>query len=624
MHADAMLLIAGVLTAGMICQWIAWRAKLPAIVPLLVAGFLVGPIFNILHPQEELGELFFPLISLSVAVILFEGSLTLAWREVRSVATTVRNLISIGALVTWIGGAVASHYVMGLPWDLALLFGALIIVTGPTVISPLLRNVRPTGKVSSVLRWEGILIDPVGATVAVLVFDFTLAGVDANVTHTLGSLLWIIFIGMAFGLVGGYIVYLLLSRYWVPDYLRETITLSLVLLVFAGSNALSAESGLLAVTAMGIFLANTDLRKLREVFYFKEKLSVLLISSLFILLAANITRADIAMLNWQSLVVLGIVIFALRPLGIMVSARGSELSRKERMFLSWIAPRGIVAAAVSSLFAYELVAAGYEAARIVAPLTFLVIVGTVVIQGGTAKWVAQRLGVSEADPQGFLFMGAGRLAQELALALTNENVMVKLIDANQNNVTDARLRGLNASQGNLLSEFLETHIELSGIGRLLAVTPNDEANALACKHFEDEFGSSEVYQLPPNLSGPAARNGQNPNRYALGRLAFGRTATCSHLMDLIEAGAVIKKTPLTPQFTFADFKAQYTGSEVVPLMAIKGTTVEVGTVSEPLQPTAGWTVLSLVLEPSSPPMPQQDSAEAMERLDNTVEAVAEG
>lgn len=622
MHADAMLMIAGVLTVGMICQWIAWRAKLPAIVPLLFAGFLVGPIFNLLHPQEALGELFFPLVSLSVAVILFEGSLTLAWREVRSVATTVRNLISIGALVTWVGGAVASHYVMGLPWDLALLFGALIIVTGPTVISPLLRNVRPTGKVASVLRWEGILIDPIGATVAVLVFDFTLAGVDANFTHTLESLLWIILAGTALGMVGGYIVYVLLSRYLVPDYLRETITLSLVLLVFAGSNALSAESGLLAVTVMGIFLANTDLRKLRELFYFKEKLSVLLISSLFILLAANITRADIAMLNWQSLVLLGIVIFALRPLGIVVSARGSELSRNERLFLSWIAPRGIVAAAVSSLFAYELVAAGYEAARIVAPLTFLVIVGTVVLQGGTAKWVAKKLDVSEADPQGFLFMGAGRLAQELALALKNENVVVKLIDANQNNVTEARLRGLDAGQGNLLSEFLETHIELSGIGRLLALTPNDEANALACKHFEDEFGSSEVYQLPPNLSGPTGRNGQSPNRYALGRVAFSKSATCEHFMALIEAGAVVKRTPLTQQFTFDDFRNQYAGSEVIPLMAIKGKTVEVNTVAKPLQPVPGWTVLSLVREPAAQQLPQSDSADAMERLDSTVQAVA--
>ncbi len=620
MHVDKMLMLSGILAAGMVCQWLAWRIKLPAILPLLFTGFLAGPILGILHPQEELGALYFPLISLSVAVILFEGSLTLAWRDVREVASTVRNLISIGALLTWFGGAIASYYILGLPWDLALLFGALIIVTGPTVISPLLRNVRPTAKVSSVLRWEGILIDPIGATVAVLVFDFVLAGVDANMGHTLQSLLVIIAVGVILGLAGGYAVYLLLSRYLVPDYLRDTITLSLVLLIFSISNALSPESGLLAVTVMGVFLANTDLRKLRELFYFKEKVSIVLISSLFILLAANITRADIAMLTWESLALLAVVIFVLRPLGVWVSARGSTLNRNEQLFLSWISPRGIVAAAVSSLFAYELTAAGYEAARVVAPLIFLVIVGTVVLQGSTAKWVARKLGVAEADPQGFLFVGADRLAQEIALGLKNEDVAVKLIDANPLNVTQARLRGLNAIQGNILSEFLESEIDLAGIGRLLALTSNDEANALACKNFEDEFGSSEVYQLPPNLDG--RRNGQMPNRRGLGRLAFGTDATYAYLMGLIEAGAVVKKTPLTQQFDFQSFKAQYAQSEMVPLMAIRGKKVVVGTVEKPLQPSPGWTVLSLVRGPVAQQPSQTVAAEALERLDNTAQAVS--
>lgn len=610
MHGNPMLTIAGVLAAGMICQWLAWRITVPAILPLLLAGFLAGPVLNLLQPQQDLGALFFPLVSLSVALILFEGSLTLTWREVRSVARTVRNLLTVGAAVTWAGGTLAARYLAGLPWDLALLFGALIIVTGPTVIAPLLRFVRPTAKIASVLRWEGILIDPIGATIAVLVFDFIAARERATLTHTAQELLWVIGVGAALGSAGGYAAYQLLRRYLIPDYLRDTAILVLVLSVFALSNTFAGESGLLAVTVMGVFLANTTLRKLREVFYFKEKLSVLLISTLFILLAANISMDDLALLDWRSGLVLAVVILVLRPLGVVLSARGSELDRRERAFLSWVAPRGIVAAAVSSLFAFELAQLGYDQARAIAPLVFLIIVGTVVIQGGTAKWVAQWLGVREADPQGFLLMGANRLAQELALVLQKEGFAVRLIDTNTYNVTQARLRGLNAAQGNLLTDFVLTNLDLAGIGRLLALTNNDEANALACKHFEHEFGSPAVYQLPPALS---VREG-SPSPYQLGRLLFDPKATYARLDHLLEEGAVIKKTPLTPQFTFDNFREQYQDAVVVPLMLIRGKKVEVWTAQRPPQPQPGWSLVSLVRNGAATPAAPAESDEALPEL----------
>ncbi len=390
MEQNEMLIVAGIITAGILCQWIAWRVRVPAIIPLLAAGFLVGPVLGWLNPQEEFQNLFYPMVSMAVAVILFEGALTLTWREVRSVASTVRNLLTIGAAITWVGGALAAHYIVGMSWELAFLFGALIIVTGPTVIAPLLRNVRPTEKISSVLKWEGILIDPIGATVAVLVLGFIIAGTQASLGGAALSFLRIAGVGLSLGLAGGYAIYLLLHYYLVPDFLRDIVTLAMVLGVFAVSSALAAESGLLAVTVMGVLLANTDLRKLREILYFKEKLSVLLISSLFILLAANISMDDLAYLDWRSFVVLAVVILVLRPLGILFSTWGSNLSNKERLFLAWVAPRGIVAAAVSSLFAYELLHLGVDEARILEPLTFLIIVGTVLIQGGTAKWVRAR------------------------------------------------------------------------------------------------------------------------------------------------------------------------------------------------------------------------------------------
>ncbi len=600
MEHNEMLLIAGIIGAGIVCQWIAWRIKVPAILPLLAAGFIFGPILGVVNPQEEFGHFFFPLISLSVAIILFEGALTLTWGEVREVRFTVRNLLTIGSFVTMVGGAIAAHYIMGVAWDLSFLFGALIIVTGPTVIAPLLRNVRPTERIASVLRWEGILIDPIGALVAVLVFDFIVAGTGATFMGGLLVFIRIVVIGLVLGLAGGYITYMVLKNYLIPDFLRDIAILSAVLGVFAVSSSLAPESGLLAVTVMGIFLANTNLRKLREIWYFKEKISILLISTLFILLAANVSMDDLRMLDWHSLVVLGIIILLLRPIGVALSSWRGTLNRNERLFLSWVAPRGIVAAAVSSLFVFELLKIGITEARILSPLIFMVIVGTVLIQGGTAKYVARALGVSEADPQGFLIMGANRLAQELGLALKDDGYTVRMIDANQSNVSQARMRGLDAQHGNLLSDFVETSVNLTGIGRLLALTNNDEANALACKHFEDEFGSSEVYQLPPHLNEASSRE---PNRFQLGRLLFTDGANYECINDMLSLGAVIKKTALTEQFGWPQFKEEYEESKVVPFMLTRGSEAVIATVDRPLEPQVGWTVVSLVLEPDSVPVP---------------------
>lgn len=586
-----LLTIAAVLAVGTLCQWFAWRVKIPAILPLLVVGFLAGPVLGWLHPQAQMGELFFPVVSLSVAVILFEGALTLTWREVRTVATTVRNLLIVGSLVTWAGGALAARYLLDLPWDLALLFGALIIVTGPTVIAPLLRNVRPTAKISSILRWEGIVIDPIGATVAVLIYEFIVAG-GSSWEHSLFAFLRIVAAGSLLGLAGGYLLYYLVHHFLIPDYLRDIAVLTAVIGIFAVSNTLAGESGLLAVTVMGILLANTNLRQLREIWYFKERLSVLLISTLFILLAANVTLADLAVLDWRAFAVLAIVILIIRPIGVQLSALGSTLTRNERLFLSWVAPRGIVAAAVSSLFTFGLIEFGYAEASVIGPLVFMVIVGTVVLQGSTAKALARRLGVSDAEPQGFLLMGANSFSCALAEALQKAGFRVRLIDSNYQNVLKARLQGLDVEHGNLLSTFVEESLEIGGIGRLFALTSNDEANAIACQHFQDEFGSERVYQLAP--SRPTGRV-YSRNLVALGRLLFDEELTYGKLQSMIEQGAVVKRTLLTPQFTLEHYRRAYPPERSMLLMAIQGIRVTIATIDRPLQPQPGWELLSLAL-----------------------------
>ncbi|MBP7960464.1 MAG: cation:proton antiporter [Caldilineaceae bacterium] len=590
-----MLAISGVLALGIFCQWAAWRLKLPAILPLLAAGFTVGPLLGWLHPQEILGDFFFPMVSLLVAIILFEGALTLEWGDVRHVASTVRNLMTVGAAVTLVGGAAAAHFILGLGWEIAILFGALIVVTGPTVIAPLLRNVRPTAKIASILRWEGILIDPLGALLAVLIFDFIVSeGAPGELrASALVGFLTIVAVGTGMGLLGGLVVAQMIKRYWVPDYLRDVVVLALVTLVFAASDAMQTESGLLAVTVMGIFLANSNLHQLREVWYFKEKLSVIFISVLFIILAANIGLDQLALLDWRSLVLLVVVLFVLRPVGIQLSALGSDLTRNERTFLSWIAPRGIVAAAVSSLFAFRLKEIGFPGAEVLEPLVFMVIVGTVVLQGLTAKPFARFLGVAEAEPQGFLIVSANRFAILLAEALTKAGFVVRMVDLNRRNVRLACMAGLEAHEGNILSEFVESELDMSGIGRMFALTSNDEANSLACLQLREEFGSPEVYQLPPKQADAGETQAQRPG--TLGRLLFSQEATHDLILDMVEKGAVVKRTSITPQFTYSEFIQQSQG-RFVPLLAYLDKNVIVATTDQSFIPAPGWTLVSLVLE----------------------------
>jgi NhaP-type Na+/H+ or K+/H+ antiporter len=595
MHNE-MLLLTAVLAVGVLCQWAAWRMRIPAIIPLLAAGFLAGPITGLLHPRELLGDLFFPVVSLSVAVILFEGALTLERREISHSSTTLRRLLTVGALITWLGGALAAHLLVGLDLPLAILFGSLIVVTGPTVIGPLLRNVRPTHNLASILKWEGILIDPLGALLAVLVFDFIVAEGSSQLLGLQAVLgfLAIVAIGLTAGTLGALLVALVLKRYLVPDYLRDIFVLAVVLAVFALSDPLRPESGLLSVTVMGIVLANLRLPQLHQVWHFKERLSLMLISALFIILSASISLDYLRALNWRSLLLLAVIMLVLRPLAIFISSIGSKLTRKEKLFLSWIAPRGIVAASVSSLFSFRLSDLGYEEAPLLVTLTFMVIVGTVIIQGATAKSVARWLGVAEAEPQGFLFMGAHPFARRLAASLQDEGFVVRLVDTNWQNVTAARNEGLDdVYYSNILAEASETDLDLGGIGRLLAITSNDEANALACLHFIDDFGSSGVFKLSPRAAAAQPEGSTSLQRF--GRLLFHARASYHNLAELVSEGGQIKRTRLTETFTYDRYRAEHNGN-FVPLMVFRGHEIRVVTADDAFNPQPGWTIISLVAD----------------------------
>ena len=522
-----MLELAGIIVLGILAQWVAWKFKIPAILPLILIGLFVGPISTLLSEDGSQwiqpiwngekglfpGEGLFYFVSLAIGIILFEGGLTLRRGEISKVGPVIGKLISLGSAVTFIGAGVAAHYVFGLDWRISFLFAALIIVTGPTVITPILRNIPLKKDVSAVLKWEGILIDPIGALVAVLVFEFISVEGDAGFTkQALVEFGKILLIGFSFGIAGGYALYIAIKKKWIPHYLLNVVALSVVLLIFVESDLFAHESGLLSVVVMGMFLGNSDLPNLKELLYFKESLSVLLISILFILLAANIDLQDLLLVyNWKTAILLAIIIFFLRPLGVFLSTVGSTLKTNEKMFISWVGPRGIVAAGIASLFGTKLVNQGVPGAEYITPLVFVVVLVTVLLNATTARYFASIVGVFLKSSEGIVIIGASKVSRLIGTYLEKNGRHVVLVDTNRLNIEKAKELGLEAINANIFSDDLTDNIELNDVGFLLAMTGNDEINKQALTRFGDSLGENGSYRLMNNQEMKIKDNVTNKN-----------------------------------------------------------------------------------------------------------------
>ena len=593
---------------GIGSQWLAWRLKIPSILLLLGVGFVAGPVTGWLDPDAILGDLLMPVVSLSVALILFEGGLTLEFRELRSVGRAVWNLVSIGAVVTWVLTTVAAWLFLGWGISLSLLFGAILVVTGPTVIMPLLRHLQPNKQVASVLKWEGIVIDPIGALLALMVFEAIQAGAlwKELPGHAVMGFGKTILIGTVLGGSGAWLLSQCFRRYWVPEYLQNPVSLMACVGLFTASNHLQHESGLLTVTLMGLLLANQTHASVRHVIEFKENLRVLLISGLFIVLAARLELESFKQLPvLGSLGFLGALLFVVRPATVMTASVGTALTQKERWFLSWMAPRGIVAAAVAAIFALRLEAQGVAQASELVPVTFIVIVGTVSIYGLTSGVLARRLGISHPNPQGILFVGAHPLAREIAQALQEEGVSVLLVDNNRENINIARMAGLPVHYGSVLSEHAIDDLDLAGIGRMVAMTPNSEVNSLASLHFIEVFGREGVFQLP------LAQRDQTPTKGLAtglqGRSLFRERDCFASLESFFESGAVVKKTRLSESFDYETFTGQY-GQEGVPMFTISESgKVEIAVGDQGFAPSTGVKLVALV-RPLTDPVEDENRA----------------
>ena len=589
-----LLTFGGIGVAALGCQWLAWRLKLPAILFLLLTGILMGPVLGWLDPQTLFGPLLMPLVSLAVALILFEGSLTLHLSEWREIGSVVHRLVTIGALSTWAVITLATHWLLGFDWLLALLFGTLTLVTGPTVIVPMLRVVRPKASIATILRWEGIVIDPIGALLAVVVYSFIIARAAGDgLSHSLLTFAGVIICGSVFGIAGGWALGNVLRRQWLPEYLHSLATLAAVLGIFIAANQIMHESGLLAVTLMGMWMANMKGVDVRHILHFKENLSVLLISGLFILLAARLDLNAMLALGPAVLVLLLIIQFIARPLNVLLSTAGSKLNWRERTLLAWIAPRGIVAAAVSAIFAIRLDEAGHEGALLLVPLTFAVIIGTVVLQSATARPLARLLKVAEPPPSGFLIVGANGPARVIAKALQQLGIRVLLTDSNWENIRAARMENLPTYFGNPASEHAESHLDLVGLGHLLALSPSGELNALAVTRFRHEFGPQRLYTL--TNSQESRRSDKHRASHEHRGQVFGKPAiTYSQLINELHQGAEIYSTHLTDSFSWDDYQALH-GERATLLFARDSSGwVHVITPNSEVKPATGWTVLALV------------------------------
>jgi len=507
-----MLALAGIIILGILAQWVAWRFKIPAILPLLLIGLLVGPIAAeflsedgskwiepIWNGKKGLfpGESLFYFVSLAISIILFEGGLTLKLKEVKNVSKVISKLISLGSLVTFIGAALAVHYIFNLSWQISFLFSGLIIVTGPTVITPILRNIPLKKDISAILKWEGILIDPIGALVAVLVFEFISVEGGGEFTKTaLVEFAKIVLFGSTFGFTFAHALNFAMNKKWIPHYLLNVFSLAAVLGVFVLSDSFAHESGLLAVVVMGMVLGNANSPYLKELLYFKESLSILLISILFILLSANINMEELYLIyNWNTVLLFALVVFIIRPIGVFLSTYNSSLKLNEKLFISWVGPRGIVAAGIASLFGLKLAKEGVEGAEYITPLVFMIVLGTVLLNATTARFFAKVVGVFLKKSEGILIVGASDVSRLIAQYLNQNDRHVVLIDSNKANIEKAKTMELEALSADIYSNSLADDIELNDIGYLMALTGSSDINKYAIRKFKKQFGENGAFRL---------------------------------------------------------------------------------------------------------------------------------
>lgn len=541
MSAASLLLL--ILSAGLASQWLAWRLGLPAIVVLIAAGLALGPVSGVITlqmPPDEISAV----IGLGVAIVLFEGGMDLKLAEFRRVGHGIGRLTVLGPPLAWLFGSLAAHYVGGLGWPVATVLAAILVVTGPTVILPLLRQARLDKESASLLKWEGIVNDPIGVLLAVLTFQYLVIGGGWQATlRGLGAALAV---ALLLGGCGGWIIGWLYRRGAAPEHLKAPLLTVLVLVVFWLSNQVQHEAGLLSVTLMGLVLGNMHLAERETLQRFKEHLTVVLLSVLFIVIPSQLDASQLALMDWRAAAFVLCVLCLVRPLAILLATLGAPMRTGDKLLLAWVAPRGIVAAATAGIFGPALVAAGHADAAKLLPVTFAVIIATVLAHGFSIGPLARRLGLAAKAGNGLMIVGASPWSCALARALKRLGIDVLIVDGVYGHLREARMAGLDVHYGEILSEHTEQTLETQHLSHVLCATDNDFYNALVCKSLGRHFGHHRSFQLATPAAAQESVRQLMPQQR--GYFAFDAKSSFDVMHERLAGGWTIQSTRLTQTF----------------------------------------------------------------------------
>jgi NhaP-type Na+/H+ or K+/H+ antiporter len=551
---NATLFFATVGVIGMAAQWLAWRFRIPAIILLLAAGLLFGPATGLLLPAKVLGSLIRPMVSAAVAVILFEGGLSLDFAGLKDASQAVRRIVFVTAPLMWAMIAVAAHYVALLSWPSAAVIGGILVVTGPTVVQPLLKNARMQPRPAAVLRWEAIVNDPMGALFAVLAYEVFVQTQTGESGIEIGGRL-ILYIAIAGGI--GYALARAISYAYrttlVPEYLKVPLLFVLVLACFVGGNQLLDEAGLLAVTVMGVQLGNSRIASLTEIRRFKEHAAVLLVSGVFVVLTADIDPRMIADLDLHSAAFAALLLFLIRPVGVVLGTLGTNLTWRETLLISWVAPRGVVAVATAAIFGSALAASGAPDGARIPALVFAIVLVTVILFGLTTVPLARWLKLASSSPPGILIVGSNPWTLALADVFISMEIPVTIADRNWRALKAARDAAIPVYYGEILAEAAEHRLDHAGFGTLIAATESDAYNTLVCTDLGPSFGRQHVFQI-----GRMQSQELDPNDVALslgGRTLMKAGFDLDSLLRRLDEGWTFRKTKLTEEFGFDEYRA---------------------------------------------------------------------
>ncbi len=559
---DTLNLLILILVVAVGAQWVASRLHLPALLLLLGSGLSLGPIgWDILDLETTFhDDTLDAMVRLAVAVILFEGGLSLHLREARAVGTTLWRLILAGLVLGFSLVTVLAVTVGGLSLPVAATLGAILVVTGPTVIIPMLRSARISFRPAALLKWEGIVNDPLGALLAILVLQLTLLleQPGSSVAFVVASFVGNAVLAGAIGAAMGWLLAYLLDGGAIREDLKSPVMLASVLGVFGVAEYLQHENGLLAVTAMGIALANSETSSLEDIRHFKEQVSTLLVGFLFVVLSAQLQPEAVEALLGPPLLLVALVLFVVRPLVVLAATAGSTLPWSERALVGWIAPRGIVAAAVAGAFESRLIE-NHPDAALLQPIVFGVIASTVMLHGLSIRPMARMLGLAGRAGNGILIVGASTWAVELARALARAGAFVVLADTRYRRVTLARQSGVEVHFGDVLSEETAMELPLERVSWLLAATADDSYNALVSVHYTHELGRQRVLQLTP-VAAQGSVKGRDAAAHMSGVSPWGEQASYGAIARRFWQGSSFKVTQTSEQYAWEEVLTKNRGA----------------------------------------------------------------